>query len=349
MPTNVGMKALTLVEYGKFEYGDATDPAFGPLDILVEVRACGICGSDVHGMDGSTGRRRPPVIMGHEASGVIAEVGQDVETWKPGDRVTFDSTTYCGKCSYCSQGLVNLCEHRQVIGVSCEEYRRNGAFAEKVVIPHLGACSIPDEVSFEQAALAEPVSIALHAVNRLPLKGGETGVVVGVGMIGLFVVQALKTAGCERVIAVDLAEDKLAFAKKLGADECLVSGKDDVVAGIREVTEGEGAHVSVEAVGVTATVNLAINVLRKGGSTCLVGNLSPEVKLPLQSVVTGELTVLGSCASAGEYEEALASVAAGKIKVDPIISAVGDLKDGASWFARLYDNKENLLKVVLRP
>ena len=117
-------------------------------------------------MDGSTGRRRPPVIMGHEASGIISEVGSEVPKWKPGDRVTFDSTTYCGTCRYCTQGLVNLCENRQVIGVSCEEYRRHGAFAEKVVIPHLGVCPIPDEVSFEQAALAEPVSIALHGVNR---------------------------------------------------------------------------------------------------------------------------------------------------------------------------------------
>tara|TARA_Y100001934_G_scaffold255772_1_gene323146 strand:- start:13 stop:750 length:738 start_codon:yes stop_codon:yes gene_type:complete len=245
--------------------------------------------------------------------------------------------------------LVNLCENRQVIGVSCEEYRRHGAFAEKVVIPHLGVCPIPDEVSFEQAALAEPVSIALHGVNRLPVRGGETGVVVGAGMIGLFLVQALKAAGCETVFAVDLAEDKLALAKELGADETFVPGKDDVAALVREATEGEGAHLSVEAVGVTDTVRLAIDVLRKGGSTCLVGNLSPDVNFPLQSVVTRELSVFGSCASAGEYEQALLAVADGSILVDPIISAVADLKEGADWFNRLRANKEGLLKVVLRP
>ncbi len=343
------MKALTLVDYDKFSYGDAEDPVLGPADVVVDVKACGICGSDVHGMDGSTGRRRPPVIMGHEASGIISEVGSEVPKLKPGDRVTFDSTTYCGTCRYCTQGLVNLCENRQVIGVSCEEYRRHGAFAEKVVIPHLGVCPIPDEVSFEQAALAEPVSIALHGVNRLPVRGGETGVVVGAGMIGLFLVQALKAAGCETVFAVDLAEDKLALAKELGADETFVPGKDDVAALVREATEGEGAHLSVEAVGVTDTVRLAIDVLRKGGSTCLVGNLSPDVNFPLQSVVTRELSVFGSCASAGEYEQALLAVADGSILVDPIISAVADLKEGADWFNRLRANKEGLLKVVLRP
>ena len=343
------MKALTLEAYGKFSYGDAPDPEIGDGDVQIEVKACGICGSDVHGMDGSTGRRRPPIIMGHEASGVVAKVGSGVSGWKTGDRVTFDSTTYCGQCLYCDQGLVNLCEKRQVIGVSCEEYRRHGAFAEKVVIPQLGICPIPDEVSFEQAALAEPVSIALHAVNRLPIQGGEIAVVVGTGMIGLFLVQSLKAAGCSRVFAVDLAEDKLTLAKKLGADEVLVPGRHDVCAAVREATEGEGAHFSMEAVGVTDTVGLAIEVLRKGGSTCLVGNLAPKVDFPLQSVVTRELSVYGSCASAGEYPQALEAVASGKIKVDPIISAVGHLKDGASWFDRLKDNQEGLLKVVLQP
>ena len=154
-------------------------------------------------------------------------------------------------------------------------------------------------MSFEQAALAEPVSIALHAVNRLPIQGGETAVVVGTGMIGLFLVQSLKAAGCSRVFAVDLAEDKLALAKELGADETLVPGQDDICSVVQDATEGEGAHFSVEAVGVTDTVGLAIEVLRKGGSTCLVGNLAPEVNFPLQLVVTRELSVYGSCASAG--------------------------------------------------
>lgn len=343
------MKALTLVDYKKFEYGDATDPIVGEKDVLVDVKACGICGSDVHGMDGSTGRRRPPIIMGHEASGVVVEVGGEVTEWKSGDRVTFDSTTYCGECHYCEKGLVNLCGNRQVIGVSCEDYRRHGAFAERVVIPHFGVCSIPNEVSFEQAALAEPVSIALHGVSRLPISGGETGVVVGTGMIGLFLVQALKAAGCDYVFAIDLAEDKLALASQLGADQTLVPGKDDVVGAVKDATDGEGAHVSVEAVGVADTVGLAIDVLRKGGATCLVGNLAPEISFPLQSVVTRELSVLGSCASAGEYSLALEAVASGEIKVDPIISAVVDLKDGASWFDRLRKNTEGLLKVVLQP
>src|SRR5208283_2297898 len=129
------MKALTLREYKKFSYEDVAVPEVGPDDVLVAVRACGICGSDVHGMDGSTGRRRPPIIMGHEAAGVIAKAGPGVAGWKAGDRVTFDSTIYCGRCEFCRRGQINLCNQRRVLGVSCEEYSQNGAFAEYVAVP----------------------------------------------------------------------------------------------------------------------------------------------------------------------------------------------------------------------
>src|ERR1700753_4460991 len=129
------MKALVMTAYKQFELQDMPTPDVGDKDVLVRVKACGICGSDVHGMDGSTGRRRPPIIMGHEASGVIAEIGAAVNNWKSGDRVTFDSTIYCGNCDYCRRGEINLCDNRRVLGVSCQDYRQHGAFAEFVVVP----------------------------------------------------------------------------------------------------------------------------------------------------------------------------------------------------------------------
>ena len=129
------MKALVLHEYNCFEYKDVQEPEIGPDEVLIEVKACGICGSDVHGMDGSTGRRKPPIIMGHEAAGVIAGVGKQVENWSEGDRVTFDSTIYCEECHFCRKGLINLCDNRRVLGVSCDDYRQQGAFAEYVSVP----------------------------------------------------------------------------------------------------------------------------------------------------------------------------------------------------------------------
>src|SRR5579863_3650205 len=122
------MKALVLQEYKHFVYEDVPDPQVGEHEVLLRVQACGICGSDVHGMDGSTGRRRPPIIMGHEAAGVIAKVGASVQGWSAGDRVTFDSTVYCGQCEFCRRGEINLCDNRRVLGVSCETYRQHGAF-----------------------------------------------------------------------------------------------------------------------------------------------------------------------------------------------------------------------------
>src|ERR1043165_5978855 len=179
------MKALVLKEYKRFSFEDVPDPKPGPGEVLVAVRACGICGSDVHGMDGSTGRRQPPIIMGHEAAGIIAATGKAVHGWDPGDRVTFDSTIYCGQCEFCRRGWINLCEKRRVLGVSCEEYRQNGAMAEIVAVPEHILHRLPNGLSFEQAALTEPFAIALHAVRRANITGKAAAVIVGAGMIGL--------------------------------------------------------------------------------------------------------------------------------------------------------------------
>ena len=213
------MKALVLTEYNHLEIQNVPEPRIAADEVLVAVKACGICGSDVHGMDGSTGRRRPPIIMGHEASGVIAEAGPEVQGWTVGDRVTFDSTIYCRRCRFCAAGQINLCDNRRVLGVSCEEYRRDGAFAELVAVPQHILYRLPDALSFHRAAAVEPLSIAVHAAARTPIRLGDTAVVVGAGMIGLLAVQVLRAAGCGRVYAVDLDPARLQRARQLGAEE----------------------------------------------------------------------------------------------------------------------------------
>lgn len=343
------MKALTLTAYNQFEFQEAPNPVLEENEVLIRVKACGICGSDIHGMDGSSGRRIPPIIMGHEASGEIAEVGTAVTGWSEGDRVTFDSTVYCGKCESCRNGQINLCPERNVLGVSCDDYRRNGAFAEFVKVPEHILCAIPETVSYEHAAFAEPVSIALHGVNRVPLEDGDSAVVIGAGLIGLLVVQALKAKGAGTVIAVDLDEKRLELAKELGADAVLLSG-EEVPSQVREIVGNpDGADVALEVVGFGPTIQLAIDSVRKGGSVGCVGNLKAEVPFPLQAVVTRELSVFGSCASAGEYGEAVEAVASGAIKVEPLISATADLAEGGEWFSRLHKNDEGLMKVILKP
>lgn len=343
------MKALVLREYNDFLFQELPAPKIRDDEVLIRVRACGICGSDVHGMDGSTGRRRPPLIMGHEASGAIAEVGERVTGWHKGERVTFDSTVYCGSCWYCQRGMINLCDHRRVLGVSCEDYRQDGAFAEYVVVPHHILYRLPEAVSFEHAAMVEAVSIAIHAVERTPISLGDTAVAIGVGMIGLLVVQALRLAGCGTVIAVDLDQEKLALARKLGADMSLRADSCNVSEEVMRCTRGRGADVAVEAVGTSPTVNTAIACVRKGGTVTLIGNVKPSVELPLQSVVTRQITLYGSCASSGEYPACLELMARGAINVEALISATPPLSEGASWFQRLYNREPGLLKVVLLP
>jgi L-iditol 2-dehydrogenase len=343
------MKALVLTQYNQLDYLEVPEPTIGPDEVLIQVKACGICGSDVHGMDGSTGRRVPPIIMGHEASGIIIQIGRDVRDWHAGDRVTFDSTVSCGHCHFCRQGRFNLCDRRRVLGVSCAEFRCDGAFAEYVAVPQQILYRLPDALSFERAAMVEPVSVAVHAVSRLPVRLNDTAVVVGTGMIGLFVVQVLRSAGCGRIIAVDLDPNKLEMACRLGADQGLSPNQCDVAAELHRQTSGRGADLALEVVGIPATVSLAMACLRKGGSLGLVGNLSPTVELPLQAVVTRELTLYGSYASSGEYPACLDLIARGAVDVDAMLSAVAPLAEGASWFRRLYEGQERLMKVVLVP
>ncbi|HUR56279.1 MAG TPA: galactitol-1-phosphate 5-dehydrogenase [Opitutaceae bacterium] len=345
------MKALLLTAPSKLEFVDFPDPKPAEDEVLLRIRACGICGSDIHGWDGSTGRRRPPLIMGHEASGEVVAAGPRAGSWKVGDRVTFDSTIYCGTCRFCRAGQVNLCENRRVVGVSPIEFKQHGAFAELVTVPSRILYRLPDALPFDQAAMVEPVSIAVHAVQRTKIAPGATAVVIGSGMIGLLVIQALRWAGAKQIVAVDLADNRLALARQLGATHALNSGSADVAAEVAKITEGLGADVSFEVVGFTATLNLALAVVKRGGACVLVGNLSPKTQdFPLQSAITKELTILGSCASAGEYPLCLDLISRGVIDVKPMIEAVVPLADGAAWFSKLSaKDGGKYMKVILVP
>ena len=343
------MKALVLREYGTLVYEDVPRPEVAPDEVLVKVEACGICGSDVHGLDGSTGRRQPPLIMGHEAAGCVAEAGPAVVGWAAGDRVTFDSTIYRLDDWYTRRGLPNLSDNRMVLGVSPGEYRRHGAFAEYVAVPQHILYRLPSAVGFDQAAMVEPVAVAAHAVSLTPIAVGDTAVVVGAGMIGLCLVQVLRAAGCARVFAVDLEPEKRELALKLGADVALDPRQVDVAREVARATGGRGADAAFEAVGIPATVVAAIGVVRRGATVTLVGNLSPAVEIPLQAVVTRQLRLQGSCSIAGEYPAALAMIERGTVDVGAMLSAAAPLSEGAAWFDRLYRKEPGLLKVILKP
>jgi L-iditol 2-dehydrogenase len=343
------LKALLYTKPYCFEYSDFPDPEVGDDEVLISVKACGICGSDVQGFTGKTGRRIPPLIMGHEAAGTVEETGENVKGFEKGDRVCFDSTVYCNKCQSCRKGLYNRCDKRQVLGVSTPEFKRHGAFAEYVAVPWWIVSKIPDNMSFTQASLLEPASIGTHASNRAPISTNDTVVVIGAGTIGLFILQAARLRGAVRVFAADINEFRLGLAKKLGADEVINPLQSDLRETILKETENKGADVTFEAVGYAKTFLDGVSITKTGGHLVAVGNLEKTAEFNLQELVARELTFAGSYASSGEFRDCIDLVASGKINVEPLISDVLPLEKGPEAFDRLLKAEENLLKIVLEP
>jgi L-iditol 2-dehydrogenase len=217
-----------------------------------------------------------------------------------------------------------------------------------IAVPARIAYKLPANLSFAEAAMLEAVSVALHAVSLVQIAPGSEALVVGAGTIGLLVQQALRVAGCARVFVADIDANRLELSAALGATAVLRSGPD-LVNQIAQLTNATGVDVAVEAVGNNAAVQSAIQSVRKGGSVVLVGNISSEVTIPLQKVVTRQITLYGSCASAGEYARAIELMSSGQVNVKPLISAIAPLSEGPQWFERLHAREPGLLKVILQP
>ena len=297
------MQALQLTEYRKLQLVDLPVPSLAADEVLIQVAACGICGSDVHGFDGSTGRRIPPLVMGHEAAGVIVAVGD----CGPGRLRSANASpsippSPAEAAAFANHGAVNLCDRREVLGVSCGDYRRNGAFAEYVTVPARIVYRLPDSLSFADAAMIEAVSVALHAVGLTAPEKGSTALVVGAGMIGLLILQSLRVAGCDKIFVTDIDAGRLDLAKKLGASEThshagATTTSEEIAEQVRDLTGRPWCRRGAGGRGNSGTVRTAIDSARKGATVTLVGNLAPEVPLPLQMVVTRQLRLQGSCAS----------------------------------------------------
>lgn len=343
------MKALVLKEANVFSYEDVPTPEPGEGEVLIKIKACGICGSDVHGMDGSTGRRIPPIIMGHEASGVIEQLGSGVHGYKVGDRVTFDSTISCGECWFCRHGNINLCQNREVLGVSCDEYSRSGAFAEYVTVPQRILYPLADEVSFQQATMVEPTSVALHGIKLTMRQTDKSAVVIGSGIVGVLAIGVLASFGFPTVVAVDIDDEKLELAREFGASHVCNPKRDDPAEAVLELTDGRGADLSLEVVGLESTFNTALSCVRKGRAVSLIGNLVPNVSMPLQKIITSELHLQGSCASSGEFDNAISLIRNKHIDADRLISKTVPLSEAETWFRKLYAGEDKLLKVVVQP
>ena len=343
------MKALIHTEPYKFEFTDVPQPRPGDEEILVRVKAVGICGSDVHGYTGKTGRRIPPVIMGHEASGIVEAVGDKARNVAVGDRITFDATLCCNQCLWCRQGRINLCENRRILGVSVPGFRRDGCMAEYVVVPWWITYKLPDAVSFEEAALGEPAGVSLHAARITPIDVNDVVAVVGAGPIGIFAVQAVRMKGAGKVIALDIQEERLRVARKLGADITINPNKGDIKTQLERILGRPDVDAVLEAVGTPAAVQLGFDLVKRSGHLTLIGNVTPKVEVNLQDLIMRELNIRGSSAIAGEFQVVLDLVAQGRLQVKPLISQVRPLSEGQAAFDILHKGDPNLLKIVLHP
>jgi L-iditol 2-dehydrogenase len=338
------MKALMYEGAWQMPLREIEAPEPGPEDVVVKVQAVGICGSDVHGFTGSTGRRTPGIVMGHEFTGSIAAVGAQVAGYELGERVVVHPLVTCGTCAMCRAGRPNVCQNRTMIGMTY-----HGAYAEAVRVPQRQLHRLPANLSWEHGALVEPLAVALHAVNMTPLNLMESVLVVGAGPIGLLALLAARLKGAGSVIVTDRSRHRLELARRLGADLVVNVAEQDAVAVVREATGGAGAHVAIEAVGITPTVQQALEATRIGGHVTWIGNSAREVTLNMQQVVTREITIHGVYGFNEEFAQAIDALGAGQIKVAPLVEQIAPLEEGPQLVHDLAKGTLEAVKVILKP
>ena len=343
------MKAAIFKGPYEFEICERDVPKPGDHEVLIRIRAVGICGSDIHPYRGNgLDRREPGIIMGHEAAGDVVEIGGKVTRWKPGDRVAINPQINCETCVMCRKGLPHLCAHPLLIGSSMRGFL-DGAMCEYLIMHEKQLYHLPDEVSYDYGTFLDPLGNAIHLINRGGVKLGDKVVIIGVGTIGLLAVQTAKLAGAVKVIAVDLSDYKLGIAAEVGATCCLRSDDPDFLEKIKQETDGIGPDVVVEAVGISATYNLALQMCRKRGTVVALGFTRPELELAIQQIVYKELHVFGSTGYADECGTTLEYLRSNMVDIEKVITHRLPLEKVKEGFDLLCRQDSRAIKVILNP
>ena len=348
------MQALVLHAVGDVRHEAIPRPKPSAGGVLVRIGSCGVCGSDIPRVF-VKGTYRFPTVCGHEFAGTVAEVGAGVTDFGPGDRVAVFPLLWCGKCGPCEKGQYAQCVDYDYLGS-----RSDGGFAEYVVAPRQNLVRVPDSVSLEEAAMTEPAAVALHALRRAGgCSVGDTVAVFGVGPIGLMVAQWARAMGASRVILCDIVPEKLALAERLGFTDTVNGRQTDPVQAIEGLTDGEGAHLCVEAAGVPQTTAQALKAVRRGGRMVLLGNPGADVTLPvalLSQVMRREVTIFGTwnsvySASGGgdDWRTALEAMASKKLDLLPLITHRATLAGGADALRMMRDGSEFSSKILIQP
>lgn len=319
-----------------------------PTQALVKIGSVGICGSDIHFLKrGRIGEFivREPIILGHEAAGEVVAVGEAVTHLKPGDRVAIEPGYPCGTCRFCRQGRYNVC----LDCVFMATPPHDGAFCDYVAWPADFLYKLPDHLSLDDGAMLEPLSVGLFAVWRSGLQAGDTVAIFGAGPIGLTTLQCARAAGATQTIVFDPVPSRLEFARGMGASVALASGPDNEEQ-IRELTGGCGVDVSFECAGAVPALQAAIRATRTGGNVQLVGMPGEsDPSIPIMDVIARELTVSGLFRYCNTYPAAVALAAEGKVAVDKLVTKVFSLDEAATALDWVHDNKDQVIKAVVRP
>jgi len=338
------MKAMVYTGCEQLEIQELPKPQPGKGGVLLKIRACGICGSDVHGYLGLTGRRTPPMIMGHEFCGEVAELGEETTRLKIGDRVAVYPVDYCGHCKMCRQGDVHLCLNKRAFGVLDVD----GAFAEYISVPEKCCFCIADDIPDSAASLMEPLAVAYRGVSHYGNFENKTVLLVGTGTIGLLALACVKMKNAAKIIVSDLSDDRLKVAEKLGADVIINPGRENFNDRLMAETDGEGVDVSIEAVGIEATVKQALDALKLSGQAIWIGNNKPTITLNMQQIVTRELKVQGSFLyGLDEFKQVVELINEKRIDVEALISEEISLDQVPEYFEKLAYSPGNMVKVIM--
>jgi len=321
------------VFYGKHDLRieDYPMPKAGAHDIVIQVKACGVCGTDVHIYDGDKGAAEvtPPTILGHEFAGVIAEVGSEVTGYQLGDRVCIDPNCYCGTCEPCRSGEVHFCEHMIGYGTTV-----NGGFAEYCVVNESQVYKLGTNTTFEQGAMTEPVACCLHGIDLCHIKSGDTVLVIGGGPIGMIMLQLAKNEGATKLILSEPVEEKRELALKLGATKVIDPINEDVQAVLDEYTPN--VNVVIECVGNIHTQEDAVKFAGKGATVMFFGLASPEDSFPLKpdDVFKKELHITSSFINPYTYERAIQVLESKTLRLEDLITNIVPLDDIADVFTK---------------
>lgn len=342
------MKTAVMTDIRKVEIQIRPIPVPKEDEVLVKIENVGICGSDLHYYEsGKIGDFivETPFVLGHEAGGTVIEVGKNVSHLMVGDRVALEPGKTCGHCEHCKAGKYNLCE--EVIFFATPPV--DGIFQEYVAHEANLCFKLPDSMSTLEGALIEPLAVGMHAANQAGAHLGQTAVVTGAGCIGLVSLLSLKSMGVSKVIVVDLVEKRLQKALELGADAVINGGKEDTIRRIRELTEGKGFDVGIETAGSQVTASQLIKSAKKGAAIVLVGySPSGEMTLPIGTALDKELKLETVFRYRNIYPMAIEAVSSGKINIKDVVTNYFVLDDIQDALDSCVDNKEEIVKGVIR-